>query len=376
MRGKLTRQRFLATTAASTALIAMPYVRGSHAAGRLSIGFWDHWVPSANNTSKALVEEWAAKEKVEVQIDYIPSQGNKLLLTTGAEAQAQSGHDVIALATWLPSDHANQLEPVDDIMEPLIKQNGALNATVEYLGKSQGHWIAVPATIGSQIKGPCSRIDLMKQYAGIDVQAMYPAGAPPKAENWTLEAFLKAAEACHKGGFPFGIGLGTTADSVDTAGAIFHSFGATLVDAKGDITVKSDPVRQALEYYTKLAKFFPPDAPAWDDASNNKWLISGRGALIMNPPSAWAVAKRDAPQVAEQCWSFSAMPLGPAGRFVPMNSFWWGIWSFSRNKSAGKELIEHLMQREQVQERCNVVYGFDIPPFDSMLDFDVWEKTG
>ena len=53
MRGKLTRRRFLATTVASTALIAMPYVRGSHAAGRLSIGFWDHWVPSANNTSKA-----------------------------------------------------------------------------------------------------------------------------------------------------------------------------------------------------------------------------------------------------------------------------------------------------------------------------------
>src|SRR6266702_3111489 len=245
MRGKLTRRRFLATTAASTALIAMPYVRGSHAAGRLSIGFWDHWVPSANNTSNALVEEWAAKEKVEVLVDYIPTQGQKLLLTIAAEAQAKSGHDILALSTWLPSDHANQLEPVDDIVEPLIKQNGAVNATVEYLGKSQGRWIAVPATIGSQIKGPCSRIDLMKQHAGIDVQAMYPAGAPPKAENWTLEAFLKAAEACQKAGFPFGIGLGTTPDSVDTAGAIFHSFGAMLVDAKGNVTVKSDPVRQA-----------------------------------------------------------------------------------------------------------------------------------
>jgi hypothetical protein len=50
-------------------------------------------------------------------------------------------------------------------------------------------------------------------------------------------------------------------------------------------------------------QFVPPDVPAWDDASNNKWLIAGRGALIMNPPSAWAVAKRDAPQVAEQCWT-------------------------------------------------------------------------
>jgi len=67
--GKLTRRRFLATTAASTALVAMPYVRGANAAGKLSIGLWDHWVPGANDTSRALVQEWAAKEKVEVEID-------------------------------------------------------------------------------------------------------------------------------------------------------------------------------------------------------------------------------------------------------------------------------------------------------------------
>ena len=179
------------------------------------------------------------------------------------------------------------------------------------------------------MKGPVSRIDLMKQHAGIDIQAMYPAGSPPKADAWTLEAFLKAAEACQKAGFPFGIGLGTTSDSVDTAGAIFNSFGAVLVDEKGRSLVKTDPVRQALEYCVKLAKFYPQDAPAWDDASNNKWLVSGKGALIMNPPSAWAVAVRDAPQVAEQCWHHG-MPAGPKGRFGPFLPFFWGTWAFGR----------------------------------------------
>lgn len=169
-----------------------------------------------------------------------------------------------------------------------------MNVTVEYLGKVDGKWLAVPATVGSQIKGPCSRIDLMKDLAGIDVQAMYPAGSPPKADAWTFDTFLKAAEACHKGGHAFGIGVGTTGDNVDTAGAIFHGFGAQLVNQKGDITVKSDALRQALDYYKRLMAFLPADAPAWDDASNNKWLISGKGALIMHPPSAWAVAKRDA----------------------------------------------------------------------------------
>jgi ABC-type glycerol-3-phosphate transport system substrate-binding protein len=371
----LTRRKFLATTTASTAALAMPHVRGAHAAGRLSVGFWDHWVPGANAVMQATVDEWAAQEKVEVKIDFMNNLGNKLLLTTAAEAQAKSGHDALALATWLPSDHANVLERVDDVMTPLIAQNGPVNATCEYLAKADGHWIAVPATYGSQIKGPCSRIDLMKQHAGIDVQEMYPAGSPPKADNWNLDTFIKAAEACHKAGFPFGIGIGTTADSVDSVGAIFHSFGAMLVDAKGNVTVRSDPVRQALDYYVRLARFFPADAPAWDDASNNKWLISGRGALILNPPSAWAVAKRDAPQVAEQLWTHG-MPAGPKGRFSPFIPYFWGIWSFSKNKSAAKSLLTHLSQPRAIEKMVAASGGYDFPPFPSMTSLKTWAEEG
>jgi ABC-type glycerol-3-phosphate transport system substrate-binding protein len=370
---KLTRRRFLATTAASTAIMAMPHVRGAYAAGKLSMGFWDHWVPGANSATTALVNEWAEKEKVEVQIDYIPSQGNKLLITITAEGQARSGHDILSFPSWQPADHARSLEPVDDIMAQLIKENGAVTPIVEYLAKPDGHWLAVPSTVGSQIKGPCSRIDLMKQHAGIDVQALYPAGAPPKADSWTLDTLLKAAEACHKAGFAFGIGLGTTADSVDSAGAIFQSFGAALVDAKGNVTVKSDPVRQALDYYARLARFFPPDAPAWDDSSNNKWLVSGRGALIMNPPSAWAVAKRDAPQVAEQCWTHG-MPAGPKGRYAPFLPYFWGIWNFSKNKSAAKSLLVHLSQRSSAEKMVAASGGYDLPSFASFTDFKTWAE--
>src|SRR5690242_12284264 len=131
-RRKLSRRQFVAATAlSSAALITAPYVRGAHAAGKLSIGFWDHWVPGANKASQALCEEWGAKEKVELQIDYITSQGNKNLLTIAAEAQARSGHDIFAFPTWQPADHANRLEPVDDVMAELIKINGKVNPTCE-----------------------------------------------------------------------------------------------------------------------------------------------------------------------------------------------------------------------------------------------------
>jgi ABC-type glycerol-3-phosphate transport system substrate-binding protein len=373
---KIARRRFVAgTAAASAAFVAAPFVRGAHAAGKLTLALWDHWVPNANNATKALIDEWAAKEKVEVNIDFITSQGNKLLLTGAAEAQAKSGHDIFALSTWLPSRYADQLVAMNDVMEPLIEQNGAVNATVEYLGKVDGKWLGVPATVGSQIKGPCSRIDLMKELAGIDVQEMYPAGAPAKADAWTFDTFLKAAEACHKGGHAFGIGLGTTSDNVDTAGMIFHGFGAMLVDAKGNMTVKSDAVRQALDYYKRLMAFLPSDVPSWDDASNNKWLVSGKGALIMNPPSAWAVAKRDAPKVAEQLWTHGS-PAGPKGRYAPFVPYFWSVWNFSKNQAAAKSLIVHLSQPSSAEKMVEASNGYDLPSFEKLTTFKTWAEEG
>src|ERR1700692_1444228 len=111
-RQKLSSRTFVSATAlSSAALITAPYIRGAHAAGKLSIGFWDHWVPGANKASEALVNEWAAKEKVEVQIDYIPSQGDKNLITIAAEGQARSGHDIFAFPTWYPHAYAESLVP-------------------------------------------------------------------------------------------------------------------------------------------------------------------------------------------------------------------------------------------------------------------------
>ena len=64
----------------------------------------------------------------------------------------------------------------------------------------------------------------------------------------------------------------------------------------------------------------------------------------MNPPSAWAVAKRDNPKVAEDCWTF-ATPKGPKGRYAPGLPFFWSIWKLSPNKAAAKSLLAHLLTR-------------------------------
>ena len=278
---------------------------------------------------------------------------------------------------WDVHNYADALEPIDDVMDRLIDANGAVNQTCSYLAKKKNHWIAVPTSSGTQTKPPCARISWFKKQ-GLDLEAMYPAhpGKTALSDTWTWDAFLKYAEAAQKDDVTFGLGMGgnNNTDATDMHGALFRSFGATLIDSEGGIQLKSDKVHQVLEFAQKLVKFYPQEAVSFDDASNNRALISGKSALICNPPSAWAVAKRDAPTVASDCWTFPA-PKGPEGRFVPTASFFWGVYGFSQNKTAAKELIEYLMQRPQVEARCDVVDGYDLPPYANMTDFKIWEEV-
>jgi hypothetical protein len=49
-RKTLTRRKFVASSAAaaSATMTAAPFVRTAHAAGKLTLAHWDHWVPTAS----------------------------------------------------------------------------------------------------------------------------------------------------------------------------------------------------------------------------------------------------------------------------------------------------------------------------------------
>ena len=119
-RTRLTRRTVLQATAATA--LAAPFVHGAYAAGKLSFGVWDHWVPGAAEQLKKICAEWAAKEKVDLNVDLITSNGDKDLLTLMAEGQAKAGHDMMGLRTWYVSAQADNFVPVDDIVLPVIKE--------------------------------------------------------------------------------------------------------------------------------------------------------------------------------------------------------------------------------------------------------------
>ena len=95
----------------------------------------------------------------------------------------------------------------------------------------------------------------------------------------------------------------------------------------------------------------------------------------MNPPSAWAVAKRDAPEIAAQCWTHG-FPAGPKGRFAPYLPFFWTTWNFSRNKEAAKSLLVHLSQPSSIEKLVVASGGYDLPAYEKLTTLKIWEEEG
>lgn len=376
---RLTRRHVLKGAGAAAALAGFPSVRTSHAAGQVTLGIWDHWVPGANDVMTQLCNEWGKKNSVEVKIDYITSIGFKDSLTAAAEARAKTGHDIISLATWQTTIHKASLEPVDEQVKYLANKYGPITPDGEYCFKHDGRWMSLPAPAGGNHSYPMvSRLDLFKKHAGVDLKKIFPASKnrdKALVDSWNYDNFLKYCEKLHAAGFPFGNPIGPTSDSQDWLCPLFLSFGSVPADKDGKIQLDSDATRMALEYVQKLVKFMPPDVYAWDDAGNNRWIISGKGSSVQNPPSAWTVAVRDQPKVAEQLWHHD-VPRGPKGRFrgaLPRGN---GIWKFAKNKSAAKDLLVWLLEKEQQFKLITASKGYDVPLFPAIAEHPIWNEIG
>ncbi len=364
---------------AAAGALGAPMVHAQGTAGSLRFAFWDHWVPGANAALQQLAQRWGERNRVNMTLDFInTTDGNQLQLTIAAQAQSRSGHDGISLLPWDPGTYASQLEPCDDVMQRLVAKYGA---------REPGGGIPRPAR---------RRLARRAGHGGHPDQAgLRPLRPPAAACRHRHPRHVAGAQRARPDGRPVDLGhfparsrgLPSCGRPLRTADGPVHRRGGLggravpvlwlrITDERGNPTIRGNQeLRQAIDYAVRLSRFLPNDVWAWDDASNNRALISGRSALIFNPPSAWAVAKRDAPQVAENCWTVP-MPAGPRGRFLAYLPYITGIWAFGRNKTAAKAFLEFISERENAELCSNLSQGYDIPPFLSMADFKVWEEQG
>ena len=378
---KLSRRKIIKTTAAASAaaFTSFPYIKSASSAGKLALGTVDHWIPGNNAVLQEICEQWGANNGVEVTVDFITVIGNKILLTAQAEARAKIGHDVYILGNWMPSMFRTRLEPLNDVVADIVEEHGPLAEYATDAAYLDGVWLGSPAPTSSISWPLLSRLDYFRDHAEIDLQKIFPGDGnrdPALFESWDYELFLTAAEKLHAAGHPFGVGLsGGGNDTNQMLAALFSAYGASIINEAGEISVDSDETRSVLEYLSRLTQFMPESVYAWDNASNNRWIISGRGSSTCNPPSAWAVAKRDNPAVAELLWHHDN-PRGPMGRFRCVNPTFWSIWDFSQNIPAAKDLLRYVAQKDVVDKMVLASQGFDIPTINSHYqDNDYWANA-
>ena len=70
------------------------------------------------------------------------------------------------------------------------------------------------------------------------------------------------------------------------------------------------------------------------------------------------------------------MPAGPKGRFAPFVPFFWGIWSFSKNRPAAKSLLAHLSQPMAIEKMVAASGGYDLPAFANLMTLKTWADEG
>jgi multiple sugar transport system substrate-binding protein len=85
-------------------------------------------------------------------------------------------------------------------------------------------------------------------------------------------------------GNPVGIGLSQEVDTNMAMRALMYSFGSAEQDAEGRVTLNSKETVEAVKFVRALYKeTMTPEVFTWDPASNNRFLISGKGRIFSMP---------------------------------------------------------------------------------------------
>ena len=342
---RLTRRQFLGTTAAGALAAPHVWVRSASAQQKqLSILCWSHFVPAYDKWFDQFGQEWAAKNNVKVTIDHIPHLN--LAAKIAAEIATQSGHDIVQLAASGTEKFAPALLDVHDLADKIGKKYGGWTPLAQNYSEVKGRYHSIPDYF---IDFPgLYRKDLWTEHAGM------PNGPDSWEDLRTGGAKLKAK------GFPIGIGLAHHDDSRASWRAIMWSYGAAEVAKDGKtITYNSKEMREALKFNKALYKeAMTPEVLAWDDASNNRFLASGRGSWIHNPISAYRSIEGQNKELADKIY-VQLSPRGPVTRRSFANCRAYGVTKFSKNVDGAKAFLEALV--DNYREGAKASTGYNMP---------------
>jgi multiple sugar transport system substrate-binding protein len=361
MTARVDRRHFLKTTAGAAAgLSGLTTGRAPAFAQRreLTMLSWNHFVPASDEELRRQAEAFGKQAGVTVRVDTIAHL--QLPAKFAAEAQAQSGHDMIQATTSTTFLYENQLVDVADVVDDLGKKYGGWYPFSKEAALMSSGWKAVP-------------------WFWISFPATYNQDHFKKAEletPKTWDELLKHGRALKKQGNPVGIPISHCADANTTFWSVLWSQGGKVLEADGKTSaINSDKTAQVIEWYKELYKdAMDPEVLSWDDASNNRFILSGKGSWIHNPISPYNAAFAKKMPIADDINHHNS-PGGSAGihSAPPINGI--GIWKFSKNADLAKEFIKFHFQKENFDAWIVASNAFNHPPLRNFADHPIWARN-
>jgi multiple sugar transport system substrate-binding protein len=305
-----------------------PKAKGSAGKGErtLRIAQWHHFVPAFDEWfDNYYAPRWGREHDVRVTVDHFPL--TELSTRAASEVAAQKGHDLFQFTTG-PSAFEDQVLDLREIIEevegrlgkmaPLVERSVHNPKTNKFFGFSDS-W--VPNVLHY-------RTDLWE-----------PLGRP---DSW--QRLLAAAPTLKSSGHPIGIGMSSSVDFDSTWSllALMHSYGSSVQDEEGGLTINSPATVEAVRLGAALYQTgMTDDVFLWDSSANNRYLASGRGSLILNAISAVRAMETQDPELAAKV-ALLPTPDGPSGRHASYVVNVYVVWKFASNPDAAKQFLVDL----------------------------------
>ena len=298
---------------------------GAKGRPKLRIAQWNHYVAGYDEWWDAeFTKQWGERNGIEVVVDHFDI--NQAVAHAQAEVATQRGHDLFYLVTSPAAfedqviDHREIVEAVEakvGKMRPFVERSIFNPKTRKYIAFSDGWW-PNPVHYRTDLWGPIGR----------------------RPDTW--EDLLAGGGRLKAQGHPIGIGMSDEIESNLTLLGLMHDYGASVQDEDGRVVINSPATMEAVKMGAAIFRSaMTSDVFGWDIASNNRYLISGRGSLILNSIAAIrALEAQDAGQATKV--ELLPFPRGPHDRLSPYVVSVYVIWKFSENREAAKQFLIDL----------------------------------
>ena len=319
----------------------------------LKILQWNHFVPGYDKWfNNEYVKEWGEKNDTKVIVDNIGLAG--LNARAAAEVGAQQGHDLF-MFLWPPPVHEDQVIDHKEIYEECERKYGK----------------AIPLAIRSTYN-PKTK----KYYGFSDSYVPDPVnyrkdlwdGVGMTPDTWD-DIRVGGAKIKKKYGNPVGIGLASEIDTNMAVRTIMYSFGSSVQDADGNPVLKSKNTVEAVKFVKALyEETMTPEVFTWNAASNNRFMLAGKGSLALNAISITRTGENKKIPVSDNIWLAKA-PAGPVRRIGLEHVMdVYVIWKFAKNIDGAKQFLVDYIGNFKRGFMASEYYNFPCFP-DTVPDF-------